>query len=123
MTNKIVNLSGLKPLEYNILVKPKEATDHLTVSPLTGKTLRIIKPDDMKDRERISATEGTVIAVSPSAFDYVEDPQIRKLVSVKPGDTVVFPRHNAMEVTGDDGEKYFIMKDKCIAAVFGGVDE
>lgn len=114
---KIKNTSGIEPLEYNVLIKPQQAGDHKFVSP-TGKTYTIHKPDEVKDREVVSSTEGQVIAVSPSAFDYVDDPQTRELISVRPGDNVLFSRHQALETKGRDGDTYFLMKDKVIAAVF-----
>ncbi|MEM7621261.1 MAG: co-chaperone GroES family protein [Pseudomonadota bacterium] len=97
---KVENTSGIEPLEYNIVVKPKE---------IGSKVNGVFIPDEYKDRARVSATEGIVLAVSPTAFDYVEDESLRKKISVDAGDKVIFPRHNAMEFDGKDGGKYFIL--------------
>lgn len=111
----IANTSGIEALEYNVLVKPPKQEDHTFTDPVTGKKFQLHKPDEYKDREQVSATTGTVVDVSPSAFSFIED-----CPSVSVGDQVVFPRHNAMIVDGEDGEKYFILKDKTIAGVFRG---
>lgn len=108
MKKKVVNTSGIEPLEYNIIVAPQEVGE---------KVGNIIVPDEYQDRARVSATEGTVLAVSPCAFDFIEDENVREEASVKPGDRVIFPRHNAMEFDGKDGKTYFVLKDKAISGV------
>lgn len=109
---KIVNKSGIEVLEYNILVQPPEQKDHIFKDPITGREMRIHKPDEYKDREQVSATRGVVLDVSPTAFTFIEGAPL-----VEIGDEVLFPRHAAMIVQGEDEQKYFILKDKDIAGV------
>lgn len=103
------NPSGIMPMEYNVLVKPK------VVEEKTSGGLYI--PDQTKEREQFGQTEGTLIAASPAAFtfNYEGWPDGAELPAV--GDVVFFSRYQATEVKGKDGEKYWLMKDKAIAGV------
>ena len=109
---KIENNSGITPLEYNVLIEPERANDHVFKDPVTGRELKIHKPDEYKDREQISAAKGRVLAISPLAFNYDENAPKPEI-----GDEVLFPRHNALIQKGVDGQEYFILKDKVIAAI------
>lgn len=103
------NPSGIMPVEYNILVRP------VVVEEKTAGGLYI--PDEAREREQYGQTEGDLIAVSPAAFtfNYEGWPEGARLPRV--GDRVVFPRHQATEIEGDDGQKYWLMKDRAIAGV------
>jgi co-chaperonin GroES (HSP10) len=59
--------------------------------------------------------EGTLVAVSPLAFNYDDWPEGAQKPRV--GDRVLFSKYNATEILGADGRKYWIMKDRSIAAV------
>ncbi len=100
---KVKNTSGIKAMGYNLLIRPEEIGE---------KIGSIILTVEYRDRSQVSATKGTVVDVSPTAFTFVEG-----CPTVKPGDEVLFPRHSAMIVDGEDEERYFIIKDKDIAAV------
>lgn len=101
--------SGIDPVEYNVLVKPKQ------VEEKTAGGLFI--PDDTKEREQYAMTEGVLVAASPAAFtfNYEGWPDEGRVPQV--GDRVLFARYQATEVKGVDGDTYWLMKDKSIAGV------
>ena len=96
-----VNQSGIRPMEYNVLVSPKE--------------VETILADETLEKEQFGRMEGTLVAVSPVAFDFAEWPEGEE--RPKPGDHVIFSKYNATEITGRDGAKYWLMKDRSIAGV------
>ena len=103
----VVNLSGIKPIEFNVLVRQKE------VEAVTKGG--IIRPEINKEREQAAAIEGEIIAVSPMAFGYEKWPEGTE--PPKPGDCVFFAKYAGMKVTGRDGIEYLIVKDKDITSV------
>lgn len=104
-----MNTSGINPVEYNVLVKPK-AVEEKTIGG-------IFLPDSTKEREKFGQMEGELIAISPAAFTYNYEgwPEGEELPLV--GDRVVFSKYQATEIKGADGETYWMMKDKSIAGV------
>ena len=102
-----INTSGVEPLGFNLLVR---------MEPIPEKTKGgLYLPDDMKRREEIAETRGTVVAVSPAAFTFME-PMPENLPGV--GDVVVFPRYSGFLLEGemvDDGLSYRMIEDKSIA--------
>ena len=102
-----MNTSGILPTEYNVLVRPD------VVPEKTAGGLHL--PDLVKEKDEFGRTEGEMVAVSPLAFTYAEWPE----GSLKPkvGDRVIFSRYSATEIKGDDGVKYWIMKDTAIAGM------
>jgi len=106
----MMNTSGIKPMEYNVLVKPVE---------VEAKTKGgLILSESTVEREEFGRVEGYLVAASPMAFTFEDWPE----ASVGPmiGDRVMFSKYQATEITGRDGAKYWMMKDKAIVAV---VDE
>lgn len=97
------NKAGIKPLEYNVLIKPDEVGE---------KMGSVFIPDDVRDKEQVASTTGTVIALSPAAFTYEED-----MPTVEEGDRVVFARYAGMKVDGTDGKDYLMVKDKSICGI------
>lgn len=104
-----MNSSGIHPLEYNVLVKPK------VVEEKTEGGLYL--PSETREREQFGQMEGELIAVSPAAFtfNYEGWPEDAALPEV--GDRVFFSKYQATEVKGSDGETYWLMKDKSLAGV------
>lgn len=99
----VVNLSGFNPLEFCLLVRPRE------VDPITKGG--IIRPDINKEREQAAAIEGEIVAVSPVAFTYERFPDGFELP--KPGTKVVFAKYAGMRWRSEqDGVEYLIVKDK-----------
>jgi len=102
-----MNPSGIKPMEYMVLVAPKKVEEKTTGG--------IYLPDSHKEKEQHAQKQGVLIAKSPLAFNYdtwaeEDKPQI--------GQRVLFFRYQADEVRGVDGETYWLMKDKSIAGVY-----
>lgn len=102
-----MNNSGIRPLEYNVLVLPHEVEEKTTGG--------LYIPQDTREKEQFGQMEGVIVAMSPLAFNYDEYPAGYALPEV--GSRVVFPRYQATEIKGRDGKNYWIMKDKSIAGV------
>jgi len=96
------NPSGIKPLEYGVLVKQIE------VEARTKGGL--ILPDEQRDRQQWAEQRARVIAVSPDAFAEFNS-------RVEPGEMVIIAKHAGGVVKGDDGEEYRIIKDRDILGV------
>lgn len=103
----VVNLSGIRPIEFNVLVRQKK------VDEVTKGGIHI--PQIAQEREQAAAIEGEVVAVSPLAFTYEKWPEDFQLP--QPGDRVYFAKYAGMKVKGADGADYLIVKDKDLAAV------
>lgn len=101
------NTSGISPTEYNVLVKRHEVE--------TTTKGGIVLADSTLDRKNAMATKGTLIAVSPLAFTYERWPEGARIPAA--GDTVVITKAAGVDVEGEDGETYRLLKDKDIAAV------
>lgn len=102
-----MNTSGIKPMEYNVLVLPSE------VEAKTKGGL-FLAPETI-EKEQFGRMEGTLVAVSPLAFSFADWPDASEQPQV--GQSVVFSKYQATEITGRDGRKYWLMKDKSIAGV------
>lgn len=104
-TSKPSNGTGVHPVEFNVLVKPK------TMEKVTKGG--IVLPELTHDRMQAAAVEATIIEVSPLAFNYDDWPD-----GLKPrvGDTVVHAKFAGMTVDRG-GVEYRLIKDKDIAAV------
>ena len=95
---------------YNVLVEPRE------VEAKTSGGLYL--PDQTKERDEFARMDGVLVAASPMAFTFEGDwPDGREEEKPKIGAHVIFSRYGGEEVTGKDGGKYWIMKDRNIAAV------
>jgi co-chaperonin GroES (HSP10) len=103
------NSSGLRPLEYNVVIR---------MDPVKERTAGgIILPTAKKDENELAADEGTLVAVSPHAFGYAEWPADQPPPKV--GDRVLFARFDG-RLHEKDGVKFRLVKDKSVIAV---VDE
>lgn len=104
-----MNTSGIRPVEYNCLVKPVDVE----------KTTKagLILPESAVEKEEFGRMEGTLVAVSPMAFSFAEWPKDRDGEKPQVGQRVTFSRYQATELTGKDGAKYWMMKDKSILGV------
>jgi chaperonin GroES len=102
-----VNDSGIRPMEYNVLVKPAEVE--------TKTKGGLILADSTVEKEEFGRMEGTLVATSPMAFSFAEWPDGAPKPQV--GNRVLFSRYQATELTGRDGAKYWMMKDKSIMGV------
>ena len=102
-----MNTSGIQPQEYNVLVLPTAVE--------TKTKGGIILADETIEKEQFGRMEGTLVAVSPLAFSFADWPDVSMQPQV--GQKVLFSKYQATEITGRDGAKYWIMKDKSIAGV------
>lgn len=103
-----MNLSGIQPSEFKVLVEPK---------PVESKSAGgIIIPDQTQDKEKYATTEGRIVAVSPGAFIFMSEAEWDGL-KPKIGDVVVFAKYAGLHKKGRDGKDYIILNDKDICAV------
>lgn len=102
-----MNSSGIKPIEFNVLVK-QDAVQEKTQGGLYIS-------DESQERDRHAQTRGTLIASSPMAFTYDDWPEGETPPQV--GSRVIFTRHAGTFVEGLDGEEYRVVKDKDIVGV------
>jgi co-chaperonin GroES (HSP10) len=101
------NTSGIQPIEFNVV---------LFQDPVQDRTPGgLMKPADTIEREKHSTTRGTIIAVSPLAFN--EDIMPAGCVKPAPGDRVAIAKHAGTFIDGLDGKEYRIVKDKDVVAV------
>lgn len=103
----MMNNSGIRPMGYNVLVKPDEVE----------KTTKggIILPEVKLEKDEFGRMEGTLVAVSPMAFSFGDWPDGE--AKPAPGDRVIFSRYAGSEVMGRDGSKFWLMKDESIVGV------
>ncbi|MGB1214602.1 MAG: hypothetical protein ACPG4X_14655 [Pikeienuella sp.] len=100
------NESGIRPLEYKVLVQP---------DPIQQKTQGgILLPDDTHEREEWAQVKATIVAIGDSAFS---DWTVRERGLLKPGVRVYCAKYQGIVVTGDDGEEYRLLSDKDIGAI------
>lgn len=106
------NPSGIRPCEYNVLVKP------YVVEEKTAGGLYL--PDDVKKKDENAQTKGAIVAMSPMAFANPDWPDNMNRDKPKVGDFVLYARYSgaSSRVTGKDGEEYILIKDNDITAVF-----
>ena len=104
--NEHLNTSGIQPLEYKILVLPKE---------VEAKTAGgLLLPETKIEKDGFQRREGIIVAVSPMAFTFPDWPEGAKKPAI--GDRVMFARYQADEVVGRDGKTYWIMADRSVMA-------
>ena len=98
---------GITPTGFSVLVKP----DVIEEKTAGG----IYLPDKNREKEQYAVQQGKLLDVSPLAFTYEVWPEGAR--QPKCGDRVMFPKYEAQEVKGADGEKYWLMADKAIIAI------
>ena len=104
-----MNSSGIMPMEYNVLVQPKEVEEKT-------KGGLLLAPETL-EKEEFGRINGTLVAVSAGAFteNYYGWPEDARKPQV--GDHVFFSKYSATEIKGRDGATYWLMKDRDIAGV------
>ena len=107
------NPSGINPIEYNVLLKGEDV-DEKTAGGL-------IKPENLMEQEKHGSTRGTIVALSPYAFN--EDIFPKEMQKPKPGQKVTIARHAGAFVKGEDGEEYRMVKDKDVTALIGTAND
>lgn len=104
-----LNPSGLEPLEYNLIVKPVKVEEKTAGG--------LIMPDTHTDKLQWKEQRAKVVAVSRIAFNYESCAPV-----VRRGDMILMAEYAGGEVTGLDGEKYRIIKDKDVLARIAEAD-
>lgn len=100
-----INISGIIPLEYYILVK----LDVVEERTKGG----IILTADTQERETQAQASGVLVDIGPLAFLYeVENDTIPKL-----GQRVAFAKYGGQERTGKDGMRYRLLRDGDLSAI------
>lgn len=96
----------LTPLEYNVVVE---------IDPPQEKTSGgIFLPEQTKDRDKLAGDRGTLIAISPMAFNFPDWPEGEAKPIV--GNRVLVARYAG--VVQDEGGKVIrVLKDKDIIAL------
>src|SRR3954465_8721450 len=106
MKLKPLNLSGINPTEYKVLVLP---------SKIEEKTKGgILLPNETQARNHFAQMGGRLIACSPLAFTYDD---WKSADSPKAGDRVLYAKYAGAVVKGKDGEDYRLVNDKDVTAV------
>ena len=101
------NTSGIRPLEYNVLVKQDAITEKTKGGVyLSGET---------QEREKHAQTRGVIVDLSPMAFTFDDWPEGEPKPQV--GQKVFFARHSGIFVDGEDGQEYRVIKDRDIVGV------
>lgn len=101
-----MNLSGLTPVGFCVLVE----LDALAEKTAGGVYL----PPKVQDQDKLSVQEGTLVAVSPHAFNYVENwPDDTK---PEVGQRVLFKRYEG-HIHERGGKTYRLMEDKAVVAI------
>lgn len=101
------NDSGLIPTEFCVVVE---------MDPIQEKVGSIFLPGDVQAKDKLSADEGTLLAVSPAAFSYAHWPEGARKPEV--GDRVIFRRYSGLlrEDTAR-GRTFRLLNDKDIVAI------
>ena len=102
---------GIKPTSFMGLVKPD------TVEEKTSGGLYL--PEDAKQKDEWAQTRGELLAVGPMWFEFEDWPKDRTDEKPVPGDTVHFGRYSTSSVQGNDGDEYWLVKDRDILSTIG----
>jgi len=107
------NTSGVEPIMKNVLVRMD-----CFVSKFAGGKLQFL--DEQVERMNLGAESGTIYAVGDQAFKHNGDGTTNTGVKPVPGDRVYCEKYAGREIMGDDGNKYRLMADNCIAGLYRG---
>jgi co-chaperonin GroES (HSP10) len=100
-----VNDSGIIPVRYTCVVRLDEQD---------GKIGSLYVPASVQDKDKLSAQEGTLVAVSPHAFTYADwQADMRK---PEVGDRVLFKRHQGF-IHEHGGKSFRILTDEDVIAI------
>lgn len=99
------NPSGIWPMEYKVVVRPKE---------VAAKIGSIHIPETTQERDRYATQEGTIVAIAEKAFS---EPDIWGSNLPKIGSDVLFSKYAGLLRKGKDGKDYRVLVDKDIAAI------
>lgn len=101
---KGLNQSGILPTGGHLLVMPKK------VEEITSGG--IILPQETQEKEQQAATEGTLIAVGPTAWMDLDNGEAWANI----GDKISYSRYAGVSMTGQDNEQYVLINDNDVLA-------
>lgn len=107
------NPSGVEPIGKNVLVRMDAF-----VSKFAGGKLQFL--DEQVERMNLGAESGTIYAIGDQAFKHNTDHTTNTGIKPVAGDRVYCEKYSGREVMGDDGVKYRLMADNCIAGLYRG---
>lgn len=100
---------GFAPTEYNVLIAPPDKAEKTEGG--------LFLADETKDADFMAAQLGRLVAASPIAFNYDDDPAWRADQQPQLGDIVWFARYAGTTLEGLDGRTYRIVKDRDIGGI------
>ena len=106
MSKPIENTSGLRALEYKVLLLP-DSLEEVTAGG-------IILTDQKIEQDSWAQVKGTIVSIGGRAFD---DWSGDERASLKPGARVYYSKYEGVLVHGADGEEYRLIQDKGIGAI------
>jgi chaperonin GroES len=101
-----LNNSGIIPVEFCVVVELDKQEEKTAGG--------IILPSAVKDKDKLAAEEGTLVAASPLAFDYADWPEGSRKPQV--GDRVIFKRYAGL-LRERDGRDFRLLNDKEIVGI------
>lgn len=107
------NTSGVIPIMKNVLIRMDQF-----VSKFAGGKLEFIS--EQVDRMNLGAESGTIFAIGDQAFKHNSDHTLNDGYKPVPGERVYCEKYAGREIMGDDGNKYRLMADSCIAGLYRG---
>ncbi len=107
------NPSGVEPIGKNVLVRMDSFVSQFAQGKLTFLDTQI-------ERMNLGAESGTVYAIGDQAFLHNYDHTLNSGLKPVPGDRVYCEKYAGREIMGDDGVKYRLMDDRCIAGMYRG---
>lgn len=99
----MLNKSGIVPVEYKILIQPKE------IEKTTAGG--IILTEKSTERDELAQVDGILIAVGGNAFEGWIEPV------PKVGDKIKYAKYAGLMVKGNDEVSYRITNDKDVTAI------
>ncbi len=99
---------GFNPSEYNVVVAPPRVAEKTAGG--------IILATESQETMEAGFQLGRLVRVSPIAFNYERWPE--GTYPPQEGDVVMYARYAGVIITGQDGNKYRIMKDKDITGTY-----
>ena len=107
------NTSGVQPLGKNVLIRMDAF-----VESFAGGKLKYIT--EQVQRMNLGAESGTIYAIGDQAFRHNYDHTTNTGIKPVVGDRVYTEKYGGREIMGDDGVKYRLMGDNCIAGLYRG---
>lgn len=108
-----INTSNLVPIGKNVLVRMDQFKETMGGTSLKWH-------DNAVDRANLGAESGTIYAIGDQAWRHNTDGTLNTGMKPVCGDRVYTEKYAGREIMGDDGVKYRLMGDNCIAGLYRG---